>query len=145
MNVFQLPYETRLQNWYSLRCTVETLPTLDKCVEIDKWWQQAPLVNHYLHPDDHAQWPGPWDMLVDNIYCNITRGLGMYYTLALTGANSVDFLLAKDDNDDDVALVVVDDAKYVLNYHPNTVISNSLSDFKIIKRLPIEPLAKKLI
>lgn len=143
MNVFQLNYDARLRSWYDLRATVEKTDTLTKCVEIDKWWQQAPLVSHYLHPLDIQQWPGPWELLVDNTFCPIARGLGMVYTLALVGINTLDFVLGKYDNDE-VALVMVDDAKYVLNYHPNTVISNTLRDFKIDNRLAVDLLIKNI-
>ena len=49
MNVFQLNYETRLSSWYDLRVRLEDSPTITRCVEVDKFWQQAPLVNHHLH------------------------------------------------------------------------------------------------
>lgn len=67
----------------------------------------------------------------------------MVYTLALVGIKTLDFVLGKDDNDE-VALVMVEGAKYVLNYHPNTVISNTLQDFKIDNRLSVDLLIKKI-
>jgi len=143
LNVFQLNYDTRLRSWYDLRTRVESADTQTKCVEIDAWWQQAPLVNHYLHQHDIKNWPGPWDLLVDNTYCTLARGLGMYYTLLLTGVQKVDFALGKDDNED-VVLVMVEDAKYILNYYPRTVLSNTLQDFKITQRLNLDELVKKI-
>ncbi len=144
MNVFQLNYDTRLRAWYDLRTKVEKLDTQTKCVEIDKWWQHAPLVNHHLHPQDINHWPDPWELLVDNTYCVIARALGMYYTLHLTGTKAIDFCLGIDDNSDEVTLVMVDRAKYILNYHPDSVLSNTLQDFKIDKTLSVEQLTKKL-
>ena len=144
MNVFQLNYDSRLRSWYDLRTRVETADTQTKCVEIDEWWQQAPLVNHYLHQHDIKNWPGPWDLLVDNTYCTLARGLGMYYTLLLTGVQALDFVLGKDDNDEDVSLVMVEDAKYILNYYPETVLSNTLAEFKITTHLKLDEVVKKL-
>ena len=143
MNVFQLNYDSRLRSWYDLRTRIETADTQTKCVEIDEWWQQAPLVNHYLHPTDTKNWPGPWDLLVDNTYCTLARGLGMFYTLLLTGVDTIDIALGKDDNED-VVLVMVEDAKYILNYYPRTVLSNTLKDFKITQRLNLDELVKKI-
>jgi len=68
INVFQLEYETRLKSWYELRQSLENKDIATKCLEIDKWWQYAPLVNYYLHPDDIDNWPGPWELLNDNNY-----------------------------------------------------------------------------
>ena len=143
MNVFQLNYDTRLRSWYDLRHRVENTDTQTKCVEVDAWWQQAPMVSHYLHPHDIQQWPSPWDLLVDNTYCQIARGLGMVYTLSLVGITALDFVLGKDDNDE-VALVMVDHAKYTLNHYPGSVISSTLPDLKITEHLDISAVLKKL-
>jgi hypothetical protein len=45
---------------------------------------------------------------------------------------------------EDLALVTVDRAKYILNYYPNTVISNTLQDFKVTHKLDIAEIIKKI-
>ena len=144
MNVFQLNYDSRLQNWYDLRQKLQNADTATKCIEIDNWWQSAPLVNHYLHPHELDTWPGPWELINDNEYCPLARGLGMIYTLLLTGITDVDFCIGKDDNDEDVALVTVDNAKYVLNYWPNMVVNINLQNFKITSSLDLNKIKTKL-
>ena len=144
INVFQLNFEARLRSWYDLRKSLENADTETKCLEIDKWWQNAPLVNHHLHPFDVGNWPGPWDLINENTYCNVARGLGMIYTLLLTGVTDVDFVTATDDNSEDFVLVLVDNAKYVLNYWPNTVLSNNLKDFKVVSKLNIEQIKQQI-
>lgn len=144
INVFQLNYDARLKSWYELRTSLVEADIQTKCVEIDKWWQRAPLVNHYLHPIDVPVWPGPWDLLNDNNYCQIARGLGMIYTLLLLGITDIDFRLGTDDNSEDVALVLVDNAKYVMNYWPDMVVNNNLKEFKFTDTLDIEELKKKI-
>jgi hypothetical protein len=144
MNVFQLNYDSRLQHWYDLRQKLQNADTATKCIEIDKWWQSAPLVNHYLHPHEIDAWPGPWELLNDNEYCPLARGLGMIYTLLLTGVTDVDFCIGKDDNDEDVALVMVDNAKYVLNYWPDMVVNINLTNFKITSSLDLSKIKTKL-
>ncbi len=144
INVFQLNYETRLKSWYDLRQQLQNTEDATKCLEIDKWWQSAPIVNHYLHPDFTNEWPGPWELLVENNYCTLARGLGMCYTLLLLGVTDIDFVLAKDDTGDEVALVLVDRAKYILNYWPNMVLNINLQDFIITKRININELQNKL-
>jgi len=144
MNIFQSTYEVRLQDWFQLRQSVNNLSTQEKCIAIDNWWQHAPLVNHYLHPHDIDNWPNPWELLSENTYCEVARALGMCYTLLLLGIKDIDFVLAKNDNNEDVVLVLVDNAKYILNYWPNTVISNTLKDFKVVDKLDITKITEKI-
>jgi hypothetical protein len=144
INVFQQNYDTRLRSWYELRKKIEYLDTQVKCVEIDHWWQQAPLVNHYLHILDSSTWPGPWDLLVENTYCTVARAVGMCYTLLLTGEKDIELIEATDNTGDDVVLVLVDNAKYVCNYWPSTVLSNSLTEFTIKRHVDISHIQSKL-
>lgn len=143
-NVFQLNYEARLKSWYDLRKSLEDSDIKKSCLAIDNWWQKAPLVNHYLHPNDIDNWPGPWDLLVENNYCQLSRGLGMVYTLQLVGIKDIDFCLAIDDNSEECALVMVDRAIYVMNYYPNTVISNSLNNFTMASHIDMTKINKKI-
>ena len=68
----------------------------------------------------------------------------MVYTLLLLGVKSIDFVEALYDNREDVVLVLVDNAKYVLNYHPNMVVNTNLSDFTITTHIKIDSLKKKI-
>lgn len=144
MNIFQLNYETRLKNWYKLREDLINKDTKTKCIEIDNWWQKAPLLNHHLHPHDIGNWPDPWELLSENTYCEVARALGMCYTLLLLDVIDIKLVLATNESGDDVVLVLVDNAKYVLNYWPNTVISNSLKDFKVVQELKLDTIIKKI-
>ena len=143
-NVFQLNYEARLKSWYDLRKSLEDKDIKTSCLAIDNWWQKAPLVNHYLHQTDIDNWPGPWELLVENNYCQLARGLGMVYTLQLVGVKDIDFCIAIDDNSEEYPLVLVDSAKYICNYYPNTVISNSLKDFKVVSHVDMTKINKKI-
>ena len=80
-------YEARLKHWHDLRFELEQSELLEKCVEIDKFWQQCPVLNHYLHPIDMETWPNPWQLLHENSYCVYARALGMLYTLISLGIN----------------------------------------------------------
>lgn len=68
----------------------------------------------------------------------------MIYTLLLLGNKDIALVEAKDDNSNEVVLVLVDNAKYVLNYWPDTVVNNQLKDFVITKELDISPLLDKV-
>ena len=143
-NVFQLNYEARLKSWYDLRKSLEGSDIKTICLAVDNWWQRAPLVNHYLHQTDIDNWPGPWELLVENNYCQLARGLGMVYTLQLVGITDIDFCIAIDDNNEEYPLVMVDSAKYICNYYPNTVISNSLANFRVVSHVDMTKINKKI-
>ena len=143
-NIFLFDYETRLKFWSNFRTTLAKTPLEQQCVEVDRFWQRAPFQTHYLHPDFIKDWPTPWQLLSDNIYCKYARALGMIYTLLLLGNKDIALIEAKDDNNNEVVLVLVDNAKYVLNYWPETVLNNRLADFVITKELDITPLYSKV-
>lgn len=144
VNIFQLSYNQRLKHWFQLRANIVDTDIQTQCAEIDKFWQNCPLVNHYLHPDFIEDWPGPWELLSENTYCPYARGLGMIYTLLLLGINDIDFVDAIDNNNEDVVLVLVDNAKYILNYWPDTVVNNCLQDFSIKKYHNLSLIIKKI-
>lgn len=143
-NVFILDYEARLRAWATLREKISQLSIDQKCVEIDAFWQRVPLMNHYLHTDYIKDWPDPWQLISDNTFCYYGRALGMIYTLFLSDTKNIELVEAKDDNSNEVVLVLVDNAKYVLNYWPSTVVNNLITDFKITRTLDITPLYNKI-
>ena len=143
-NVFLLDYISRLRDWSNLRTELSTESLKNQCIKTDEFWQRAPLQTHYLHTDFIKDWPTPWQLLSDNIFCNRARALGMFYTLLLLGNKDVEIVEAKDDNSNEVVLVIVDNAKYVLNYWPGMVVNNHISDFTITKILDISPLYSKI-
>jgi hypothetical protein len=144
MNVFLQDFYTRLRSWHDLRNNLKESDLGYICTEVDSFWQWCPLSNHYLHPDDIETWPGPWELINDNEYCYYARALGMIYTLLLLGVNDIDFVEATDYNNNDVVLVLVDNAKYVMNYWPNMVVNNNLSEFKVTKHINIDAIRRKI-
>lgn len=144
MNIFQLTYEDRLKSWHELKkiCRQSDLET--KCVLIDDWWQKAPTVNHYLHIYDIHNWPDPWELLVENLYCDVAKALGMYYTLYIIGERDIELVEATDQFGNDVVLVLVNSAKYILNYWPSTVLNNQSQDFTIKRSINLSTLLEKI-
>lgn len=144
MNIFQSTFTDRLNSWRDLRHSTLNLDTKESCIIIDKWWQQAPIINHHLHWSDPSNWPDPWTLLSENTYCTLTRAIGMCYTLLMAAPNDVELVMATDDQCEDHFLVLVDGAKYTLNYWPNSVLSTSLASFTIHRSLPLDELKKKI-
>ena len=144
MNSFQFDFQSRLRSWANLRESLTNTDIENICIVTDQYWQQSPIMNHYLHPVDIDNWPDPWQLLDDNMYCPYARALGMIYTLVMLGISDIDLVDATDHNSIDVVLVLVDRAKYVLNYWPNTVVNNKLGDFTITKKYNIIPIIQKI-
>ena len=69
INVFITDFETRLRSWVDLRNSIKDSTLENQCIEIDRFWQRVPTVNHYLHPDFIQEWPDPWQLISDNTYC----------------------------------------------------------------------------
>ena len=82
-------------------------------------------------------------LLVENLYCNVAKSLGMCYTLHMTKENKFKMVTASDKMGNDVVLVLVDDT-YVLNYWPNTVETNVIQDFSIKSEIDIRKQLERL-
>ena len=143
MNPFQLTFNERLTSWRDLRQSVNTQALEQSCIAVDSWWQQAPLVAHHLHWQDLSNWSDPWTILSENTYCTLTRALGMCYTFVMNNID-VELVLARDDVAEEHYLVLVDGAKYICNYWPNSVLSTTLSNFNVISSKDLESIKAKI-
>jgi hypothetical protein len=114
-------YARRLVEWRGLRDRCQ-VAALDQCMlMINDWWWQAPMVNHYLHWDDHATWPTPWELLADNIFCDVARAAAMLYTVSMlerTDITDIELVRTKTYN-----LVQVNSGKYILNWCPGDIVN----------------------
>jgi hypothetical protein len=68
----------------------------------------------------------------------------MCYTLLLLDISDVEMVLSTNNIGEDVVLVLVDNAKYILNYWPNTVVNNNLRDFKVVSKIDLDKIIKKI-
>ena len=81
----------------------------------------TPWTAYHLHWDDQCQWPDPWQMLQDNVFCGLARALGISYTVGmLDRADLTDAVLAECDGDN---LVLIQQAKYVLNWDRDSIVN----------------------
>ena len=124
--------DQRLGTWYQLRESVRSLPTEQALTTINTWWFNAPWRPYYLHWDDQPKWPDPWQLLSDDVYCDLARGLGILYTITLLDRPdlaSADLVLTEDGDN----LVLVDKTKYILNWKPDSVV-NTFQEVKIRRK-----------
>jgi hypothetical protein len=114
-------FAERLESWTQLRKQASTADAETALGTINSWWFQTPWRAYHLHWDDRAVWPDPWQLLSDDIYCPLARGLGILYTITmLDRADLQDAVLAEFDSDN---LVLVDKKKYILNWDSDTIVN----------------------
>lgn len=130
--IWPATFATRLESWNLLRDRCQTLPIESALNEINSWWFQTPWTPYYLHWDDQSTWPDPWQLLSDNVYCEVARGLGILYTITLLDrADMADATLIL--TEDDSNLVQVAKEKYILNWNLEEIV-NTFTEVKIKKQ-----------
>ena len=126
-------FADRLTAWTELRAQAHNLELQEALEKINAWWFQIPWKPYYLHWDDQPMWPDPWQLLSDNVYCDLARALGILYTISLLDrADMADAELVLTKEGDN--LVQVCQGKYILNWSPDSVV-NTFQEVKIVRQL----------
>ena len=117
-------FADRLESWTALRTSAQSQDLETALVAINQWWFNSPWKAYYLHWDDQATWPDPWQLLNDDIYCDVAKALGILYTISmLDRADMADATLVL--TEDHRNLVLVDKTKYILNWNPDSVVNTN--------------------
>ena len=121
-------FAERLESWAQLRTQASTVDAETALAAINSWWFQTPWRAYHLHWDDRLLWPDPWQLLSDDLYCPLARGLGILYTITMVDRPDLqDAVLAEVDSDN---LVLVNKKKYILNWDPEQMLNITLGSFK---------------
>jgi hypothetical protein len=117
-------FDARLASWTCLREQCQNLPVDTALSRINAWWFDAPWRPYYLHWDDQTAWPDPWQLLSDNEYCEVARGLGILYTITLLDrADMAPAHLVLTDSGRNLVLVAKE--KYILNWDASTIVNTN--------------------
>ena len=122
--MWPLTFEQRLHAWGVLRESVQHASLDQALAEINSWWFYAPWRAYHLHWDDQPKWPDPWELLSDNIYCDVARGLGILYTISLldhADLTDAELVLTQQGHN----LVLVGQRKYILNWDRDTIVNTN--------------------
>lgn len=135
-------FAERLESWNHLRNETQTGDLYSSLQKINAWWFQTPWIPYHLHWDDRPTWPDPWQLLSDNLFCGLARGLGIVYTCALINRPDLeDGLLIETDSDN---LVLIDHGKYILNWDPTTIVNITLQGVKSRHSVTLEQIKQQL-
>ncbi len=116
-------FDERLAGWMQLRQQAALADAESALIAINSWWFQTPWRAYHLHWDDQADWPDPWQLLSDNLYCPLARGLGILYTITLLDRPDLqDAVLVEVGSDN---LVLINREKYILNWDQDTIVNTS--------------------
>ena len=136
-------FADRLEVWSELRTDAKSLPPEKALQIISDWWYQAPWQPYYLHWDDQPIWPDPWQLLSDNVYCDLARGLGILYTISMLEHKDLtpaELVLTEDGRN----LVSVAKGKYILNWDQTVRVNTPLRN-KIKKTLTLDQVKKQYL
>ena len=127
--IWPATFAARLESWNLLRDRCQNLPLESALDEINRWWFTAPWRPYYLHWDDQLTWPDPWQLLSDDVYCDLARGLGIVYTISMLDRMDMapaTLVLTEDGSN----LVLVAKEKYILNWQADQIV-NTITKVKI--------------
>lgn len=142
--MWQPYYEDRLQDWISLRDESKKLASEYSFQLIHDWWQTAPTILHYLHMDDYKTWPGPWELLANNNFCEVAKAAGIMYTIILTERPEIYSMSLLQDDNYTYVQVLTDGGEYLLNGPPGSI-KASTADVNILHKLDCNYFKNKLI
>ena len=135
-------FEQRLAAWTQLRsqCTAGSVDQV--LAQINAWWFDTPWRAYHLHWDDQATWPDPWQLLDDNLFCSLARGLGILYTIAMIDHPDIQDAELIDTGSDN--LVLVSKKKYILNWDRQQVLNINLAPFNVLHTVGQEQIKNQI-
>ena len=138
-----LPSE-RLRCWQEFRKDISSKTFEQALQDTQHLWCYAPYVAHYLTTDHVENWPGPWELLYENYYCDLAKALGIVYTLYLCDHKPEMEIRVYNEpsTKEQYNLVFIERGKYVLNLvHDEVVNKQQVSkELKLVRTLSAEEL-----
>jgi hypothetical protein len=135
-------FEERLTSWHRLRERCQSSDVGACLLEINRWWHHSPWTPYYLHWDDRHDWPDPWQLFEDNVYCGLARALGIMYTVILLDrADLINGEIIETENDN---LVLMNEGKYILNWTQDSVVNIITGSARTQRRITQQQLQQKI-
>jgi len=104
-------YEDRLAAWSAFRQTLENAD--DPVAEAIAFYNSVSRVSINTDPWDKSTWPDPWELVLENQYCDFCILLGICYSLQLTdrfSGSDIEIYIGTDkENSKTLYLLCIDD------------------------------------
>lgn len=139
--MWKLSSEERLSKWRDFRKTLDSQTLEDAIQNSYELWKKCPFSPYYLDIATPNNWPTPWQLLIDNYYCDIAKCLGIIYTVYLTKhLNACEPELRQYVDTETKTIYTVAsfcDGKYIANFSDDDLVSASdiPTTFTLIKSL----------
>lgn len=147
--MWHLDSQARLVEWKQFRSQLSQCSAETALEQICNVWSYVPFVEHYLDRLSPKKWPGPWELIWENKYCDLARALGMLYTWELTDHakhyQSEIKIFHDHKNNCRLNCFCVCPGEYVLNLSYNTVLKKHSfnSAYELIHTYPSSELIEK--
>lgn len=132
----------RLASWNQLRNQSLALPLEQSLVSINAWWFNTPWIPYHLHWDEQPTWPDPWQLLEDNLYCPLARGLGILYTIAIINHPEIESAELTEIGSDN--LVLINKSKYILNWDKDEIVNINLGRQNSRRSVDLEQIQQQI-
>ena len=124
--VWKLEASQRLGKWREFRKHLNTLSLEEALQETADWWNRCPWAPFYLEESDPKSWPNPWDLIVENCFCDIAKAYGMACTIYLTEhAPDVTVDILRNEETKTTVCICIVNGKYVLNMNSSEVLNRT--------------------
>lgn len=124
--MLDLTPQQRLAEWKKFRISLDKNKPETALRKISNFWSRVPFVEHYLDRVPLQKWPGPWELIYNNHYCDLARALGMIYTWQFTKhaeKYTAELRIYRNHCENEMAnCVCIEPGGYVLNLEFNTVL-----------------------
>ena len=133
MNLNNVASDERITKWRFLRDTLK-LKSNEECIElVVDFISTITFSNRTIDYYTPSNWPTPWDILHNGLFCVNGISLLAYHTLKLANVNNVEMILIEFAGD--VFLLPLLDDKYLINFTPGSL--KLLSDFEKDERFRV--------
>jgi hypothetical protein len=140
--MWPITFEERLAAWHSLRTSLVSVDTPTLINTINDWWFRTPMINQHLRWDKYPDWPGPWDLLAEDRWCDLARAVGIVYTIMMVAPHlTLELTIAQCEEGN---LVLVEQGKYILNWAPGEILNIDSANIKILRQVDVSELQQHL-
>ncbi len=127
MKPYLLSPKERVRHWREFRLSFSESETdMEQLVKTMKYWQQFPILNHFLDVDFPNNWPTSWELIMGGDFCPACLSYLIEQTLLMSDPrwvkDRVQLIFVHDQSNSTMLMIVVIDNKYVINYIHDTVI-----------------------